>query len=213
VLVSVEPAIRKLVAATLALNHGIAVVEAPDTHASLDAFDRVLFGGRFSAVYVLAGRPVQEPLATLVAQVPFRIGDYVPDALPMRPAHATLRLYRIERYTLLLRAFGWTNGDQEFPASYEVMPSDRHLILRTMDSHPMRHDDKKLNLRVSVNDQPLVLLKREGIAYTFELPRGLRRITSLHVSSTVFVPRELGMGEDARELGIDVDDIRVSPAL
>ena len=96
----------------------------------------------------------------------------------------------------------WTRGEASLTGFRADVTSRRFIVIETWGWNPYRDDPEKLDLRISIAEQTLRPHHQEGFRYYFEIPLGLTEITSLEVHSTTFVPKEHGINNEERRLGI-----------
>ena len=100
----------------------------------------------------------------------------------------------------------WTTGDALLRGvRLQVPAGHRRLALAIGAAHPFRADLRRLAVRVWANDQELPAAGSDGPVLLFTLPAGLAAIDELRIVSSTFVPRELGLGQDSRTLGIPIE--------
>ena len=83
-------------------------------------------------------------------------------------------------------------------------PEDRFLKLAVVGNNPYASDLSKVNLTVKVNGVPLEYSNKKDLGYYFRLNEGVTSLDSITIDSKTFIPQELGINTDQRELGIDV---------
>ncbi len=101
----------------------------------------------------------------------------------------------------------WTNGRGVFKGiDYEIRPGiDNRLVVFVNGWRPEKDRDR-LNLRIVVNDTvTLSFAGQSENSYWFTLPPSLKKIESIEVLSTTFIPP----GPDLRHLGIDIKRIEL----
>lgn len=101
----------------------------------------------------------------------------------------------------------WTNGDaliRDIPLPYG---SWHKLLLKVRG---IRSDYDQADIKISADGRLLPLEESHDNVFSFDLGtiEGPTKL-SLRVSSNTFVPKERGMSEDQRALGIDIDTLRV----
>jgi hypothetical protein len=101
----------------------------------------------------------------------------------------------------------WTKGSGILTGFSVDLNSKRFIVIETWGWNPYRFEPEKLELKVSFADHTVHLHHQEGLQYFFEIPSGIREITELGIHSTTFVPKELGINEDSRRLGVDFKSI------
>jgi hypothetical protein len=106
----------------------------------------------------------------------------------------------------------WTNGDGVLSQFRYAVPTGHHMLTVTVGTaHPSSRDGERLGVRVLVNGLPLAFDSASGRTLRFHLYRGLKTIERLEITSSTFVPKSLGIGNDSRTLGIPVESIATAP--
>jgi len=104
----------------------------------------------------------------------------------------------------------WTNGLGIIRGIYyKVNPKCQYLILQTKGYHPYGNDPQKLGLKIFLNREQLRYQDQIGSSYYFNLENQTNKIYEIRIESSVFVPKEIGINEDVRTLGVDVDCLRL----
>jgi len=102
----------------------------------------------------------------------------------------------------------WTNGDGLLDGiSYRVRESDRRLVVTCRKAHPFLGNIRRLALRVWINGIELEFLGGRSPDFSFALYEGLDEVNRIRISSSTFVPSELGSGNDDRTLGVPIRSI------
>ncbi|HUV13202.1 MAG TPA: phospholipid carrier-dependent glycosyltransferase [Acidobacteriota bacterium] len=185
-------------------------------------------GGPFEDFFILSPWKTESPMFELVVETVYREGHFERAALiPKRFSYQyefPLFLYRIREegfgkevleewvnLSLVKEGFHeddvWTRGDSKLTGFRIGVGDKRYIVLESRGWNPYRDEPEKLELSVTVGDQVIRLDHQEGLQYFFEIPSGLTEITSLTIHSSTFVPKELGMNDDNRRLGIDFKSI------
>ena len=103
----------------------------------------------------------------------------------------------------------WTKGDATISGlKYQMAKNDKFLALNTKGFHPFRHYIEKLELKIFVNGKELQFSHKKGNDFFYKLS-GRIKISEIRIISSTFVPKELGINEDTRRLGIDVAHITI----
>ena len=103
----------------------------------------------------------------------------------------------------------WTNGDAIIKGlSIDMRDSkDPILSIKRIGWHPHGAILKSDMVRIYVN-QKKIELKENGKKYmAFSIPADIKFINEIRISSSTFVPAELGINSDKRILGVDIDEI------
>jgi hypothetical protein len=112
---------------------------------------------------------------------------------------------------------GWTSGLLEMPLAPEV----KQITINLKPGQPIL-DHRPLNIDVSVRDSASMLIFSETLllsatsprSYSVEIPENDQSETKNKIFSIklarCFIPRNLGMNEDGRRLGIQLESITTS---
>jgi len=104
----------------------------------------------------------------------------------------------------------WTNGDSNIvDIGYDVKAEDNYLALKTFGWSPFKSDINKLGLKIATNGSSLKFSHTKNSAYYFILDKNIKQINEIRIISPTFVPKELGINNDTRRLGIDVASIEI----
>jgi len=99
----------------------------------------------------------------------------------------------------------WTNGDGVIRGiSYSVRETDERLVVARKMAHPFLDDIERLALRVFVNGIELRLLAADTQEFSFSLYDGLVEVNEIRITSSTFVPSDLGTSKDKRTLGFSI---------
>ncbi|MCX6733861.1 MAG: hypothetical protein NTX63_03525 [Candidatus Peregrinibacteria bacterium] len=101
----------------------------------------------------------------------------------------------------------WTDGHGYLGWFSLKLHDQRYLKLNTYGGSPYFRDPAKLDLRLSANETPLEYVCRVDASFYFKLPLGMKEIQNVRINSNTFVPKDFGMNNDTRSLGIDVDTL------
>ncbi len=105
----------------------------------------------------------------------------------------------------------WTNGD----AAIEGLSIDMHngragvLAIEMKGWRPGTVLLKKDKINVYINDTKLELKKMARKIIEFSIPATIGCINEIRIVSSTFVPADLGINDDKRILGIDIDEIKL----
>lgn len=190
-----------------------------------DAFYR-----RFSEVFLLSDRPLFMRHLAVVDAVNFEYDRMVhSQRLPVTSERRRipLYLYRLERGSAALVLYPkqfknkkgfygdgiWTAGAAEL---HDIgYSAKKYIVLRSVGWHPKPRDISSLQLEILVNGiqaQPVKMLKDER-SYVFQTPQGIQDVQTLQINSNTFVPKELGINNDGRKLGIDIYSVTLTDNL
>ncbi len=113
------------------------------------------------------------------------------------------------------QSYGWTMGDALIRFDdLAVSPEDTVLMLETHGWMPpgWRNEMNRNGLRVYLNGDRRARFLGPGSDpvryYYFEIPSGIHTIRTLRIISNTFSPSKLGVGVDARDLGIDLKSVQ-----
>lgn len=102
--------------------------------------------------------------------------------------------------------FLWTDGNALIKdLNIKRDPKDQFLVISTKGYNPYRGNPRKLNLEVLVNGQDLKFVKAEKNSFFFALDGDLSIINTINVKSSTFRPSSLGINNDQRDLGLDIE--------
>ncbi len=113
-----------------------------------------------------------------------------------------------------LDGFGWTMGNAVIKLDgVDIEPEERVFMLETYGwmEPEIREDIVNGSLKIYFNfthRAPLIKIAGErAVQCYFQIPADIRTVTSITINSKTFVPRELGLNDDGRSLGVDVKSI------
>ncbi len=184
----------------------------------------------YNDVYILSQSPhIKNPYLRLIDIISYKQGRFEhTNTIPKKFEYikTDLYLFKIDKYELyykyivptsryiygILQNFYndniWTNGEGIINnIGYVIQPNDEFLVLHTKGWNPYKNDLQKLKLKIFVNGSELNYMKKENNSYYFSLKSEIKTIEEIRIKSSTFVPYKLNIGEDHRELGIDVDFI------
>jgi len=124
------------------------------------------------------------------------------------PAGESVRVRpeRIGDKTGVLDDNNWTTGDATLRGvGLPVAAGHRWLVVALGPAHPFRHETQRLAVRVWSQGRELPAAGTHEATLLFELPAEVDLIDDLRIVSSTFVPRRLGLGDDARTLGIPIE--------
>ncbi len=102
----------------------------------------------------------------------------------------------------------FTRGDARFyRLEYPIKAGERFLVVQTNGWNPYYKMPDRLGLRVFVDGTELVLSSRQGTAFWFDLPSKTATVQQIRLVSNVFRPADIGLNNDGRTLGIDVESV------
>ncbi len=70
------------------------------------------------------------------------------------------------------------------------------------------NDAREIGLTLAADGAPLEFLGKDDKELRFALPKGAQEIRELLLTVDAFVPKELGLNEDMRALGISLRSVR-----
>jgi hypothetical protein len=102
----------------------------------------------------------------------------------------------------------WTKATSSLTGLDIKVDKNKYLVLETYGWNPIRNNIQKLNLNINVNGNKLTFVRRKKNKYFFTLPNS-QKISNLDISCNTFIPKELGINQDIRALGIDIKSIKL----
>jgi hypothetical protein len=102
----------------------------------------------------------------------------------------------------------WTDGNGTFDrVGYRIQPEDRYLVVVTNGWRPFKGGAE--NLALSVDGARLKYAGKKNNNYLFQLEKTRSVIDQIRIESATFVPKLIGLNDDIRRLGLDIDSIRI----
>lgn len=102
----------------------------------------------------------------------------------------------------------WTTATSSMSNIDIKVGGNSYIVLETFGWNPLGKDIGKLGLTLKVNNENTEYLGRVENEYCFSLPN-INVITRLDISSNTFNPKEIGLSQDNRDLGIDIKSIKL----
>jgi len=81
------------------------------------------------------------------------------------------------------------------------------MVIETKGYRPGRENLKDLELKVKVNGNEVKFIKFEDNKYFFHLSKDIRKVEDITILSSTFIPKEIGLNNDQRKLGLDIQAI------
>lgn len=105
----------------------------------------------------------------------------------------------------------WTNGNGIINnINLPLHSKNKYIIVNTYGLNPFKNNLEKLNLSIYVNGKKLKYVKKVKDSYYFKINNNdIKEIKKINIISSTFVPKELGINNDTRKLGIDVHSITI----
>jgi hypothetical protein len=103
----------------------------------------------------------------------------------------------------------WTKEESIITNIDMDIEGNKFLVLETFGYNPLRNNMSKLNLKIKVNGTILEFAGKVNNKFYFSLPV-INKIMDLTILSNTFIPKELGMNQDSRELGMDIRSIKLA---
>jgi hypothetical protein len=106
----------------------------------------------------------------------------------------------------------WTEGDASISCFKEkIRKKDKYFVIETKGWNTVFDDVDKMDLKVYLNEDSVMLkfAYKDKNDYYFILPKGISQIDQVEISSKVFVPKDVGLGDDVRTLGLDISSVRI----
>ena len=102
----------------------------------------------------------------------------------------------------------WTKSTSHLSGLNLQIGENRYLMLETFGWHPLKGNISKVNPKVLLNGIALEYVTYKADKYYFRLP-DIDTISECGIISEPFIPRELGVNQDTRQLGLDIKSIRL----
>jgi len=94
--------------------------------------------------------------------------------------------------------------------NYELRPKDRYISINTNGWNPFIHDPKWPMPELYLNGIKQGFYRKSKLSYIYRISNNISVIREIRIVSETFVPKELGLGEDGRRLGLDISSIVIS---
>ncbi len=105
----------------------------------------------------------------------------------------------------------WTNGNGIIRnINYELKQTDKYISINVKGWHPFKRDPKWPKPQLYINGIKQKFYSKGKNSYTFKISGNMRVIREIRIVSATFVPKEHGINEDSRRLGVDIDSIVIS---
>jgi hypothetical protein len=103
----------------------------------------------------------------------------------------------------------WTRGEVAFKDLGYVIPlGTKWLVIRTYGFRPdFLRTEERLRIRAFIDEIELKLDHVETILYYFQIPDFIKEIHGIRIVSSTFVPKDMGLNDDVRNLGLDIQAI------
>jgi len=101
----------------------------------------------------------------------------------------------------------WTNATSSLTYIDIKVDKNKYLVLETYGWNPIKNI-QKLNLNININGDKLTFVRRKKNKYFFTLSNS-QKISNLDISCNTFIPKEFGINQDGRALGIDIKSIKL----
>lgn len=119
---------------------------------------------------------------------------------------------RVDRHLRLSGFYAdgyWTDGNALIDGlSVDIGSSESGIVtIKRMGWHPHGDSLNGDTVQVYINHSKLGLIENTKRYMAFSIPPTIARITAIRILSTTFVPAELGINDDKRTLGVDINEI------
>jgi len=187
------------------------------------------FVDEFGDVFLLSRDRLQFQFLALLKQIKYKQGEFVKaKGIPRkyRYNYETLNFYKIVKSDLtaniiyplemkddLINFYDgvWTNGNGIIGnIEHELKDNDRYICINTNGLNILMHDVKWPKPELYINGTRQEFYSKSRNSYTFLISRDIRVIREIRIASATFVPKEHGINEDSRRLGVDVASIIIS---
>jgi hypothetical protein len=104
----------------------------------------------------------------------------------------------------------WTKGSASISGfEYHRKKNDNFLVLGTFGYNPFKNKLDKLKLSLEIENLPLLFSHKSKNEYYFHLPKDIEVFSDIAIKSSTFVPKEHGINNSVKNLGIDVKYLTV----
>lgn len=105
----------------------------------------------------------------------------------------------------------WTDGNGIIRnIHYELKPSDRFISIQTRGWNPFFRDNKWSAPELYINGIKQAFYSKTKNSFVFQIVGGIRVVRKIRIVSDTFIPKEIGMSNDKRRLGVDVALIEIT---
>jgi len=105
----------------------------------------------------------------------------------------------------------WSDGKGTLTGlNYRIQPEDKYIVLTTGGHSPLEMDLNKLGISLSINNSKQLFSKKEGNDYYFVInKKTISDINTIGIFSSTFVPKDMKINDDDRELGVEVISLNI----
>jgi len=101
----------------------------------------------------------------------------------------------------------WTKGDAEV-FGFEYNSAEKtYIVVTTYGWNPYIKNPNKFGVKLLVNGTEADFSHTDGMKYYFKIPKHIDIATEIWIKSDTFVPKQLGINNDERTLGIDIKTV------
>jgi hypothetical protein len=181
---------------------------------------------KYKNAFVLSGNRLNTPYFDFVDKINFRIGNFVNSGnIPRKYKYSNeaLYLYKISKKDLTSRVIYplerkddlvnfhnglWTNGNGIIRnVNYPLKPGDRFVRIETKGNIPGMHETGWPKPVLYIDGIKQTFCAKTRNSFVFRITKGIQLIRELRIVSDTFVPREKGINNDDRVMGMDVSAV------
>lgn len=101
----------------------------------------------------------------------------------------------------------WTKGVLRITNLNIPVEGEKYVKITLYGYHPYMKDKDKMGIKVSVNNEVLEFSHVANNSFYFNLKDHSKLVNEIQVESNTFIPDEIGLNRDTRELGLDIKNI------
>ncbi len=191
--------------------------------ADMESIKGKFFLMKFKNAFILSRDLLTFPFLEFVDEINLKIGDFVESTgIPRKYkySHKILFLYKLSKEDLTSKVIYplekvddlvnfyngvWTNGNGIIRnIDYRLEPKDRFVRIETNGNVPGMHESTWPKPELYLNGIQQAYYSKSKNSFVFQIMGGIAVIRDLRIVSETFVPKEKGIGNDIRVLGMDV---------
>lgn len=101
----------------------------------------------------------------------------------------------------------WTDGNMTIKDLNINVKNKKYATLKIRGYIPENIHFNYNSIKLSINDVDAKILNQTKNTFTFVIPSGVNTVNAIGLQSDVFVPKDFGINDDTRILGLDVEEI------